>query len=97
MVSGICLAGFGFGSLVFGLICQAIVNPNNQKAVIVAYINGVKNTYFEECVANQVPKMFRVLAGIYLILGTTAWLLIQFPKGQKIAQNNLIFFNLSIL
>ena len=69
----LCLAGTGFGSLVFGLICQAIVNPNNQKANIVAYINGVKNTYLEECVANQVPKMFRVLAGIYLLLGTVAW------------------------
>jgi hypothetical protein len=82
MVSGICLCGFGLGSLVFGLICQNIVNPNNQQAVIVAYLNGVKNTYFEDCVANQVPKMFRVLAGCYLILGTIAILTIQFPKGN---------------
>lgn len=57
------------------------MNPNNQQATIIIYINGVKNSYFEECVGNQVPKMFRVLAGCYILLGSVAWLTIQMPKG----------------
>ena len=81
-VSGFLLAGMGFGPLVFGLICQNIVNPDNQKAEIVAYINGVKNNYFDECIANQVPKMFRVMAGVFFLLGTIALLFIQKPKGK---------------
>lgn len=72
----------GFGLLIFGLICQNIVNPDNQKAEIVAYINGVKNNYFDECIADQVPKMFRVMAGVFFLLGTIAFLFIQKPKGK---------------
>ena len=86
-MSGICVGGFGFGSLVFTMVCQSIVNPNNATADIIKYQGGVKNTYFEPCIANQVPKMFRILVGVYVLLGSTGLLFIRTCKGMMFIYN----------
>ena len=51
LVSGIIVGGFGVGTLIFSLVCTALVNPGNEKPV-----NGV----FPDSVNERVPHMLLV-------------------------------------
>lgn len=53
LVSGIILAGFGFGPFVFNYVSTALVNPNNEQANAAGY--------YPEDVGNNVPSMIRIL------------------------------------
>lgn len=74
-VSGIIIAGYGFGAFFFNIIAQNIVNPDNLKPEVM--IGGHK--YFCSEVADRVPLMFRILFGCYLLLTTVGILLIKEP------------------
>jgi OFA family oxalate/formate antiporter-like MFS transporter len=81
MVSGIIIAGYGFGSFFFTLICNAIVNPDNSKpSVKKIETDGSTQLYFDSNVYDKVPTMFRVLFGVFIGLGTIGGLLIKYPK-----------------
>jgi len=80
LVSGIIVGGYGLGTFIFNFIALAIVNPNNEKASIV--YDGEK--YFGPEVYNNVPKMFRILALCFLILGIIGTILIKTPSRKYI-------------
>jgi hypothetical protein len=67
LVTGIVLCGFGFGSLVFGLIAMEIVNPSNQE-IDDKDFRGYEN----------VPKMLRILAGTWAALSIIG-IILSFP------------------
>jgi hypothetical protein len=62
-VSGIIIAGYGFGSFIFNFICQAYVNPTNKKPSIPYTENGKVVKYFDSSVSEKVPGMFLMMAG----------------------------------
>lgn len=71
LVSGICIMGLGFGALLFNQIIVAVMNPHN--------IPPDAQHYFPQEVADNLPKCWRALAGVYLglaVVGTS----IMIPK-----------------
>lgn len=81
LVTGCVISGFGLGSLLFTEVCQTIANPDDLKPTIILYQNGIENSYFDQNVANEVPKMLRILAGCYAFLAMNAILFIKPPKS----------------
>eukprot|EP00330_Aristerostoma_sp_ATCC50986_P000503 CAMPEP_0114593626 /NCGR_PEP_ID=MMETSP0125-20121206/15220_1 /TAXON_ID=485358 ORGANISM="Aristerostoma sp., Strain ATCC 50986" /NCGR_SAMPLE_ID=MMETSP0125 /ASSEMBLY_ACC=CAM_ASM_000245 /LENGTH=301 /DNA_ID=CAMNT_0001792993 /DNA_START=149 /DNA_END=1050 /DNA_ORIENTATION=+ len=79
-VSGIIVAGYGFGSFTFNLIAVALVNPNNEKASV--EIDGYK--YFSSDVYDRVPMMFRILSLCYLLTGLIGACLVKMPTKKAI-------------
>jgi MFS family permease len=76
-VSGMIVAGYGFGSFMFNFIAIALVNPDNITPGI--KIDGAK--YFVESVYSNVPFMFRILSLCYLILGLIGVFLVRMPDS----------------
>ena len=76
---GIIIGCFGFGTLIFNYVALAIVNPDNETASVLS--EGTK--YFTPDIYNRVPKMFKILSGCYLALGTLGSLLVAYPKGNN--------------
>jgi MFS transporter, OFA family, oxalate/formate antiporter len=70
LVGGIVVAGFGFGAFVFNFVASAIVNPN--------HVEADPNGYFPIDVADNVPKMIRVLTLCWFTISILGILLI-FP------------------
>lgn len=58
MVSGLIIAGYGFGAFTFNFICKAICNPNNEEPEVKFEENGKTVKYFSEDVYKNVPFMF---------------------------------------
>lgn len=69
LVSGIILAGFGFGAFIFNFVSTAIVNPNN-----VSDVGG----YFPKSVADNVPRMIKILSACWLGI-SIAGIIMIFP------------------
>lgn len=83
LVSGIIIGGFGIGTLVFGLVCSHIVNPDGEDAV---------DGKFTPEVNDRVPKMQLILAISNIVLAIVAILLIfpgPDPSSVKTVQENL--------
>jgi len=79
--------GNGLGALIMSNIGQKIVNPDNAKETIP--IKG--DNYFADNIADNVPKMFYILAAFIFALGFTG-LFLLFDADQV-----CIAFFLSIL
>lgn len=60
LISGLVVAGFGFGAFIFGFISTGIVNPNNLKANKPFVHDGTIDKIFPFEVAMRVPHMFRI-------------------------------------
>lgn len=58
LVSGLIIAGYGFGAFTFNFVTKAICNPNDEEPTVVYYDNGVKTKYFDKDVYEKVPFMF---------------------------------------
>ena len=69
-MSGIILAGFGFGPFVFNYVSTALVNPNHEQAN--------KQGFYPIDVANRVPYMIRTLDICWVVIAAVGILLI-FP------------------
>ena len=69
LISGIIIGGFGIGTFVFNLVCTAIVNPDDEKAV---------DGQFSEEVNERVPRMLYTLA-ISCVIISIASILLIFP------------------
>ena len=72
LISGVVVAGFGFGAFIFGMVALAVVNPQRIS------FNG---TYYgsESEVVSKVPNMYRSLALCYFVLITVGSLLLSDP------------------
>lgn len=58
MVTGLIIAGYGFGAFIFNFVCKAICNPNNQEPTVEYTENGKITKYFSSSVFENVPFMF---------------------------------------
>jgi hypothetical protein len=56
-VSGIIVSGLGIGALMFGIIAQKLVNPENLTSTKVTVARDVEESYFPEEVNQRVPQM----------------------------------------
>jgi MFS transporter, OFA family, oxalate/formate antiporter len=68
------VAGFGFGAFVFNFVSSAIVNPN--------HIEADNKGYFSPEVADNVPKMIRILCVCWLSLSIIGIAMI-FPYEEE--------------
>ncbi len=75
LMGGIVVGGFGFGAFVFNFVSTAVVNPNHLEA---------ENGYFPLEVANNVPKMIRVLCLSWLGLSIIGIAMI-FPYKEEVS------------
>jgi len=67
-VSGLVISGFGFGGFFFGIITNALANPDNEKAIAFEIAPGVEEYFFTGSVAEGVPSMLRKLCLIWVSL-----------------------------
>lgn len=58
MVSGLIIAGYGFGAFIFNFVCKAICNPNNEEPSVPFEEDGKIKKYFPRDVFKNVPFMF---------------------------------------
>lgn len=72
LVSGIIVGGFGVGTLVFSLVCTALVNPDNVESV---------NGRFPDDVNARVPHMLVVFTVCRLCIAIVSIILI-FPGND---------------
>lgn len=85
LVSGICIMGLGFGALLFNQIIVAIMNPNN--------ISPDEHHYFPMEVAENLPTVWRVLAGVYLglaLIGTAMMVPKKKKEGEEGSRESLL-------
>lgn len=83
LASGIIVAGFGCGSLVFNQVQSKLINPNNIAAVVDP-TDPNKGKYFPVEVAQNVPRVFLILAGIYFVMQLIGYLLIVEPSKDEL-------------
>lgn len=65
VVSGFVICGFGFGGFIFGLICNALSNPTDERPIIYQTPNGPQSL-FGVNVADRVPFMLRRMCLIWI-------------------------------
>ncbi|CDW86897.1 major facilitator superfamily protein [Stylonychia lemnae] len=80
LVTGIVLCGFGFGAFFFNLISTAVVNPKGLDS---------KDGLFPAEVANNVPKMIRVLTICWACISAIS-ILLFFPYQEPPKQQQAI-------
>lgn len=73
LVTGVILAGFGFGAFVFSFFALGIVNPDNEAPYELP--NG--NIVYSEEIAERVPTLMVSLAGVFAILGIISVILVK--------------------
>ena len=76
IVTGICLAGYGFGTFIFAQVSTAIVNPDRLEP-----INDPTNdiNFYKRSVAMRVPQMIRDLCYMWISLVVIGMLTISRP------------------
>lgn len=77
LITGIVVGSFAVGAFCFNFIATAIVNPSNIKPYSRVVSGGKSEKFFQESVAENVPKMFLILASIYTVQLILALFLIQ--------------------
>ena len=78
MTSLICSCN-GIGTIVAALASVYIVNPNNEMPTIVSQIGNVVYNYYDNEVADNLPKLFRYFVYIELVLLVFALLFVWIP------------------
>ena len=82
--SGIIVAGFGCGPLIFNQVQSSFINPNNLPTVIDP-TGASTDKYFPMEVASRVPNVFLLLAGCYVVLQAIGLLLMVEPTEAELA------------
>ncbi|CAD8092769.1 unnamed protein product [Paramecium sonneborni] len=90
MVSGLIIAGYGFGAFTFNFVCKAICNPNNEEPEIGFEENGKIKKYFSKDVYENVPFMFQMLALSYFILTIISVLLVKYPRDLNLEYQQVL-------
>jgi len=62
LVSGLVVAGYGFGAFIFGFISTGIINPDNEQV-----LDKEHGGFFPEKVAKKVPAMFQFCLLIWAV------------------------------
>ena len=88
LISGLVIAGFGFGAFTFGFISTGLVNPQNKDANKVFYHDGIKEKIFPKEVADRVPHMFQTCLIYWSIFAIIAILGVQ-RNPQYVKQENI--------
>lgn len=78
-VIGLIQLGGGVGVLFLGFLSHNFINFTELSAEVLT----LKNIYFNECVADQIPKFLKILAIVYMILGFVALSYLQVPAIPK--------------
>ena len=82
LVSGLIVAGYGFGAFFFGFISTAIVNPENVK------VDKKDGSFFPKSVSDNVPIMFHKCLLIWAVFVVIAVCGIsrnpEYVKSEKI-------------
>jgi hypothetical protein len=86
LITGLIIMWYTGGALIFNFITTAICNPNNEKPSVVLEVNGVENKYFSIDVANNVTKMFVIIASCYVVLAVIGLFLIKDIDISQLAQ-----------
>jgi MFS transporter, OFA family, oxalate/formate antiporter len=81
LVSGIVLAGFGFGPFVFNYVSTALINPDNIEANAAGF--------FPPEVANNVPGSIRILCICWASIAVVGILMI-FPYSEEDKQDIVV-------
>eukprot|EP01017_Pseudomicrothorax_dubius_P015905 TRINITY_DN1813_c0_g1_i6.p1 TRINITY_DN1813_c0_g1~~TRINITY_DN1813_c0_g1_i6.p1 ORF type:complete len:400 (+),score=51.43 TRINITY_DN1813_c0_g1_i6:95-1294(+) len=80
-VSGLIVAGYGFGAFIFNFVAKYVANPDGLLPdLLVKEPDGTSHKYFKDEVASRVPMMFRVIALCYAVLAFIGLILVKFPK-----------------
>lgn len=98
-VIGLIQIGGAFGVVFIGVLSHSFINFTEINAEVYTQTN----IYFNECVANQIPKFLKILVVSYLIFGLVSLSYLQFPQNSdektysKIERNANNFSKLKIL
>ena len=74
--AGVCMSGFGFGSVIFNYIILELVNPDNVKV-------DPETHHFPKEIADHLPYTLRILALCYFGAGILGALFIKPSKERK--------------
>lgn len=75
-VIGLVNLGGATGSFCIGLFTTYLINANNLRPLP----PGTLNVYFNECVANQIPRVFKLMACSYTVLSMIGISYLQVPR-----------------
>ena len=78
-MSGFIVAGYGLAAFFFNFVAKAVVNPDNMKPDVIVVEDGAIIKYYSEEVANNVPKLFQILAACWVTMQFIAILIIKVP------------------
>ena len=81
--SGIIVAGFGCGPLIFNQVQASLINPNNLPTVEDP-TGASTDKYFPAEVAQNVPRTFLILAACYVVLQIIGLLLVVEPTEKEL-------------
>ena len=76
-VIGLINFGGATGVFCIGLFTSYLINANNLKPLP----PGSLNVYFNECVANQIPRVFKLMACSYTVLSMIGISYLQVPRN----------------
>ncbi|CAI2367819.1 unnamed protein product [Moneuplotes crassus] len=94
-VSGVIVAGFGFGSFIFGFVSIAIANPDGEQADL--KVEGGNIFSPESPVSSNAPRMLRINCIIWsLLLLTSLFMIKKNKKGNFSTQTPNLNNNKSI-
>ena len=86
VISGLIVAGFGLGGLIFGLVSTRYVNPDSVDSNIEKEEKLLPEDYeytpFDEEIFMRVPSLLRRLSLLWLIIMILSVLLIQDPPQK---------------
>ena len=85
LATGVIVAGFGCGPLIFNQVQSRIINPNNIPAVGDP-LDPTGGKYFPIEVVKKVPQVFLILAACYFILQLVGILLVAEPTEQELEE-----------
>ncbi|TRY67487.1 hypothetical protein TCAL_07649 [Tigriopus californicus] len=88
---GICIAGYGFGSMIWNPLETGFVNPLNRDPVVGT--NGT-DAYFEDPdVLARIPKLFYLLGGTFIVMQIVSIILLRVPTEEELAEMQPILDN----
>ena len=85
LATGVIVAGFGCGPLIFNQVQSRIINPKNIPAVADP-LDPTGGKYFPVEVVKNVPQVFLILAASYFILQLVGILLVAEPTEQELEE-----------
>ncbi|KAK8811348.1 hypothetical protein WA158_003082 [Blastocystis sp. Blastoise] len=80
LISGVVVAGFGCGALIFNIVQTKLVNPDNLPTIPDVATN---KSYFPYEVCERVPMAFIWLGCIYFVMIVAASLMISTPTDEE--------------